>query len=602
MKTLTILVAVAILLGIASLAFAQEFPDVPPDHWAYDAVQNLVSAGIIVGYPDGTFGGKRALTRYEFAEAIARAIPAILAQVPGGGGGEKGEKGDTGPAGPQGPPGVGAEQLAALQKLVDEFRDELAALGVDVEALRRDVAALSERVAALEAEQARVRFSGEGNMIGFGEVVNNAAVFDKDSRLLGLQNPADINNPIANSRFLNDFALRVQGRVSDNLAVKADFVTGNYLPFALLGGVDDFTLWNMYLDGGMKLGFLGEGQVLAGRFPFQVTPLTFKFVDPDSYTYVTRLDSGNFILDGAAVTLGFGKVGLTAFAGKTDDQVADLISPDLAVAGVGEIAINQVAGARAVIGTSMNGNLGLTYMQAGAAPGLGRMTVMGADLNATFSSIGVAAEYAQSSPSDTFTGSAATAAILDDNNTAWNAKLGFQAGSLGINAGYSTVESNYAAPGYWSRLGRAVNLTNVKGFMADLSYSLGSNLSLVAEGQFLEPDEGTSVNLRQATVQASSATAGALDKITYWRAGVKYALTAANSVDLGWEQVNWEPVAGADTEERYISIGVGHSINPNASLKLLYQIIEFEQGGITPYGVADSYRGGKAAAQFQVKF
>ena len=46
-----------LLLVISIPAFAQEFPDVPADHWAYQAVQELVNAGIIQGYPDGTYGG-----------------------------------------------------------------------------------------------------------------------------------------------------------------------------------------------------------------------------------------------------------------------------------------------------------------------------------------------------------------------------------------------------------------------------------------------------------------------------------------------------------------------------------------------------------------
>ena len=50
------------------------FPDVPSNHWAYEAVSDLSRRGLVEGYPDGTFGGDRLLTRYEFAEIIYRAI------------------------------------------------------------------------------------------------------------------------------------------------------------------------------------------------------------------------------------------------------------------------------------------------------------------------------------------------------------------------------------------------------------------------------------------------------------------------------------------------------------------------------------------------
>ena len=50
------------------------FPDVASNHWAYEAVSDLSRRGLIEGYPDGTFGGDRLLTRYEFAQIVYRAL------------------------------------------------------------------------------------------------------------------------------------------------------------------------------------------------------------------------------------------------------------------------------------------------------------------------------------------------------------------------------------------------------------------------------------------------------------------------------------------------------------------------------------------------
>lgn len=50
------------------------FPDVASNHWAYEAVSDLSRRGLVEGYPDGTFGGDRLLTRYEFAEIVYRAL------------------------------------------------------------------------------------------------------------------------------------------------------------------------------------------------------------------------------------------------------------------------------------------------------------------------------------------------------------------------------------------------------------------------------------------------------------------------------------------------------------------------------------------------
>jgi hypothetical protein len=65
----------AACLVAASPAAAQEivsFPDVPPSHWAHDAVDRVTRVGLIEGRPDGTFGGARPVTRYEFAVVMAR--------------------------------------------------------------------------------------------------------------------------------------------------------------------------------------------------------------------------------------------------------------------------------------------------------------------------------------------------------------------------------------------------------------------------------------------------------------------------------------------------------------------------------------------------
>ena len=50
------------------------FPDVPENHWAYEYLNSLQKRGILKGYPDGTFGGDRSLTRYEYAAMLYRVL------------------------------------------------------------------------------------------------------------------------------------------------------------------------------------------------------------------------------------------------------------------------------------------------------------------------------------------------------------------------------------------------------------------------------------------------------------------------------------------------------------------------------------------------
>ena len=63
-----------LFLGVTTAFAANPFSDVTPDSWAYQAVSQLAAAGIVNGYPDGTFKGQNDITRYEMAQMIAKAM------------------------------------------------------------------------------------------------------------------------------------------------------------------------------------------------------------------------------------------------------------------------------------------------------------------------------------------------------------------------------------------------------------------------------------------------------------------------------------------------------------------------------------------------
>ena len=70
-----ILCSLLLALGMSSTALgANPFSDIPKGHWSYAAVAKLAQAGIIDGYPDGTFQGERTMTRYEMAQIVAKAL------------------------------------------------------------------------------------------------------------------------------------------------------------------------------------------------------------------------------------------------------------------------------------------------------------------------------------------------------------------------------------------------------------------------------------------------------------------------------------------------------------------------------------------------
>ena len=110
----TLLLAAVMALGVnAGVYAANPFSDVPAGHWAYDAVNKLAAEGVAEGYPDGTYGGDRLMTRYEMAQIVAKAMA----------------------------------KDANVDRLAAEFADELDSLGV--------------RVANLEKKSDNVRITGQ---------------------------------------------------------------------------------------------------------------------------------------------------------------------------------------------------------------------------------------------------------------------------------------------------------------------------------------------------------------------------------------------------------------------------------------------------------
>lgn len=104
-----------------------QLSDVSPGDWAYEALRNLVERyGCIAGYPDGTFRGNRAMTRYEFAAGLNACLQQIERLI--------GDK----------TPNTNPDDLVTLRRLVDEFKAELALLTGRVDNLEGRVSYLED--------------------------------------------------------------------------------------------------------------------------------------------------------------------------------------------------------------------------------------------------------------------------------------------------------------------------------------------------------------------------------------------------------------------------------------------------------------------------
>lgn len=139
------MLALALLLGqipAVALAADPQISDVPPGHWAYQAVKKLVSSGYLGLYPDNTFRGDQPVDRYTLAVVVSRLL------------------GDT----VSGKTTMTKEDSDLLRKLTGEFRQELVAISMRTKALEealaqheRDRAALGADVAALRSEAQQIR-------------------------------------------------------------------------------------------------------------------------------------------------------------------------------------------------------------------------------------------------------------------------------------------------------------------------------------------------------------------------------------------------------------------------------------------------------------
>jgi Carbohydrate-selective porin, OprB family/S-layer homology domain len=245
--------------ALAQVTSVSQLSDVKPTDWAFQALQSLVERyGCIAGYPDKTYRGNRALTRYEFAaglnaclDRVNEIIAAATADL------------------------VKKEDLATLQKLQEEFATELATL-------RGRVDSLEARTATLEKQQfsTTTKLNGEvvfgiagvvgGDTIDGSEVSKNTIFGDRvrlnlDTSFTGkdllrtrlqAQNLTPLPADTTGALLTNEGTFRFAGEGNNEIAIDAllyQFPLGDKTTVTIeanAGAIDDFTdTLNPFLDG-----------------------------------------------------------------------------------------------------------------------------------------------------------------------------------------------------------------------------------------------------------------------------------------------------------------------------------------------------------------
>ena len=252
----SLVLAMAMALGVTASAYAANpFSDVPAGHWAYDAVNKLAAEGVVDGYPDGTYGGDKLMTRYEMAQIVAKAMA----------------KG------------------ANVDKLAAEFADELDSLGV--------------RVANLEKKADNVKITGQIRA-SYRDWQG-----DKDGNDGRLRTRLFVNGQInedwtytgrfENNQYYTNKKLE-EGESDDDVDLNWAYVTGKVGGVKVEAGRQDFTF-------GDVVDVRGDGVKLAYGSDWQVKGWAFKGVTDFDNANETALEDGDRVYV-AAVEGSFGAV------------------------------------------------------------------------------------------------------------------------------------------------------------------------------------------------------------------------------------------------------------------------------------------------------
>jgi len=655
-------------IGLVAPAFAQtdNFPDVPENHWAYEALARLKKDGLLVVYPDGLFRGPRPASRYELAvaihacytnlrnvtdglqsqidalknnsdiQALKDQIAALQAQV-------------------NALKGYG-DDIANLKKLADTFQNELHALGVDVDQLKKDLGDLARRVTALEARKPAVDISGDASffLIG-GNGTSNETGLSQDGRIEGvlpvkgsLQGVAGSNNAglTQNLSILQEIAMTFAGTNTTGPQWKGTIVYGNTLSslgdestapvlFTAANSTGNSRVGTPYTDNGSAgfyvqdfsvkfntsvagLGFNAE----AGRIGYKIGPYLFQRLNPNSYFTNDRWDNGEYYLDGA--NIGFNVLGakINVFGGRTSNQVSSDgidINP-LQSGGFGGplspqiLGIDRTLGITASVPITSAGSLKVAYLWMDSSA----ETTNGVQ----FPTFGNGANAPEANRLTVYGGTLDFAlgviklsgdysksdlmynntSVNTDNDDVWDVKAAYGTKKFDIYGFYREVGANFMAPGDWGRIGILRNPTNIKG--ETFGADLNLTHSLVLKGDY-EHEEGKDSGFGMVS---AFDTGTKLDK---YDISLGYKLNSNLDLSVGYEDDKFTGMPGGfnvvgDPEYKWTTFGISYGLSDAAKLTLQYQLSDVSNEFVGPQiggaGTPTSYKGGLLTSQLTIKF
>jgi hypothetical protein len=201
---LIIFVSVMLIAGITVQSHAGGFDDVPLDHWAYTAVQYLYDKGVLEGDEWGKFNGDDAMTRYEFAVAIARIVDILEDYATAGGYDVEGEM---------------QELTDDIYAIVEELEDEFSA---EIDSIRATLAVHGSKINTLEEDVQETK----GAIEGIADKVKKLNISFKGDALLRFEGKyASDDSQVQRPRVR--FRLGLEAPVNDEVKFKGRLASGS---------------------------------------------------------------------------------------------------------------------------------------------------------------------------------------------------------------------------------------------------------------------------------------------------------------------------------------------------------------------------------------
>jgi hypothetical protein len=642
-RTLKYALSAVLTVGLVAPAFAQtdNFPDVPENHWAYEALARLKKDGLLVGYPDGLFRGPRPASRYELAVAVHACYTNLRNVTDGLQSQIDALKNNTElqalkdqVAALQNEvnamKGYG-DDIAALKKLTDTFQNELHALGADVDQMKKDMGDIARRVTALEAKKPAVDIGGDASffLLG-GNGTSHQTGLSMDGRIEGVLPVKGTGVPVNGSNnagitqdlsILNQIALTfsgtnttgpqwkgtiIYGNTLSNLGDESTAVNGQLYQFSAgrnLGGTPytDTGSESIYVQDfsvKFKTSIAGLGlDAEAGRIGYKVSPYIFQRINPSSYFTDDRWSNGEYYFDGG--DLGFNLFGgkVDVWGGRTSNQLTSegIDFNPVQSGGYGGPLSNQILGIDRALGITVSapitsaGNIKLAYLWLDSDANPAATTT-----GPSFSTFGTG----QANRLNVYGGTINLALgsiklsgdysesdlmynetkVNDHDANAWQVKAMYGTHRFDIYGLYRQIGGNFMAPGDWGRIGILHNPTNIEGETFGIDLNLTHSLTL--KGDY-EHDQG-----KDSGFEGTSGFGSGTD-VNKYEVSLGYKLNSNLDLMVGYEDDKFSSMPGVlglpgDPEYQWTTFGISYGLSDAAKLTLQYQLSDVNNDFVIP--------------------